>query len=407
MKRLICLILVLATVLCCAAMPAAAAGGKVLPFTDADAISNYADCAILYDLGVISGRPDGTFQPSRNVTRTEVAVMACRLLGVTEYDGFCSATDIYSGHWASGYIACVVDQGLMTLQPDGRFQPGLAVTVRDFCRIMLRLLGYENVTNDRIEPLIAETDLLSGFHKGLDSFVTRDDCCLLLYNAASCFQIERWENGQPVYYTDALLNPTSLLEHRYGLTRYTELLTANEYADLVLVGGHLEKGYTKIAEHRAFNISTGLEYVGRRVDIYVKDGEVVGLPHIHTDETCLSFKNYLDYEGFMLDNGFSVSSKTQYFFNYEQSDRYCLIGEYDRCEIICVDSDNDRVFDLVLVVACEEATFTSAAPVRIEFADGTKEMITSEHVIYGEAVVGEKVYVVRVSGIWHIFTEKD
>ncbi|MBE6954887.1 MAG: S-layer homology domain-containing protein [Ruminococcaceae bacterium] len=407
MKRLACLILTLALLLSCVAFSVSAADRNVLPFTDADQINHYADCAILYDLGVISGNPDGTFNPGRNVTRAEAAVMACRLLDITVYGGVCKAADIYKGHWAESYIAYVVDMGMMTLSPDGRFQPNLAVTVRDFCRTMLRLLGYENVTDSRIESLIEQTNLLSGFEKGLDQFITRDDCCLLLYNAASCYQIERWVDGKPIYYTDALLNPTSLFEHRFGLIRYTELLTANEYADLNLHDGHLEKGYTKIAEHRAFNVSTGLEYVGRRVDIFVKDDEVVGLPHVHTDETCLSFKDYLTYEAFMFNNGFSVGAETQYYFNYQLSDRYCLIGEYDRSEIICVDSNNDRVFDLVLVVACEEAKFTSAVPVRIEFPDGTKELIPGEHVIYGEVKEGDTVYVVCVSGIWHIFSENE
>ena len=405
MKRYLCLVLCLVLVLSCAAFPVAAS--DVLPFTDAAEIRNYADCALLYELGVISGNPGGAFEPNRNVTRAEVAVMACRLLGVTDYDASHSASDIYAGHWAESYVSHVLKRGMMTLSPEGAFQPGLAVTVRDFCCVMLRLLGYENVSGSRIESLIAETNLLSGFFKDLDSFMTRDDCCLLLYNAATSYQIERWEDGKPVYYTDDLLNPTSLLEHRYGLTCYTELLTANEYADLSLVGGRLEKGFTKIAEHRAFSVSTGLEYVGRRVDIHVKGDDVIGLPHMHTDEACLSFNSYLDYELFMLDMGYEVDDGTQYYFNYEISDRYCLIGEYDRCEIVCVDSNNDRVFDLVLVLACEEAKFTSAVPVRIEFPDGKKEMITGEHVIYGEAEAGDTVYVVCVSGIWHIFTEKE
>ncbi len=406
MKRLVSLALILCILFTCAA-PVFAAQSKSAPrFSDAARIRNYAECALLTDLGVLSGNTNGAFEPNRNLTRAEVAVMACRLLGLTSGSKPLAAADVYSDHWAASYIACALELELMTLRDDGRFLPNLAVNVRDFCRVLLRLLGYEDVNDDRIEALIAETDLLNGYSSGLDSFVSRDDACLLLCNAASGYQIERWEDGEPIYYTDAMLNPTSLLERRFGLTRYTERLVANEYANLLLSGNRLDAGISQLAEHRPFAVSSGLELVGRRVDIYVKDGKVVGLPLLRTDETCVRFDHYLDYEACLLSGEFEVSDQTSYFLNYEADDRYCMVGDYDRCTITCVDADNDGVFDLVLVLACEEATFTSAAPVRLEFADGRKEMITAEHVIYGDVEVGDTVYAVRVSGLWHIYAEE-
>ena len=38
----------------------------------------------------------------------------------------------------------------------------------------------------------------------------------------------------------------SLLEYRFGVTRYEQMVVANECADLSMLDGHLEPGYTKI-----------------------------------------------------------------------------------------------------------------------------------------------------------------
>ena len=60
--------------------------------------------------------------------------------------------------------------------------------------------------------------------------------------------------------------------------------TGNECADLTSAGNPLPAGPSKLAGHKAFDISTDLSLLGRNVDIYVKDGKVFGIPCYAVDE---------------------------------------------------------------------------------------------------------------------------
>lgn len=53
-----------------------------VPFVDADTISSFAQDAVkeLYEIGIIAGMPDGTYQPKASSTRAQVAVIVDRML---------------------------------------------------------------------------------------------------------------------------------------------------------------------------------------------------------------------------------------------------------------------------------------------------------------------------------------
>lgn len=57
-------------------------------FTDNNQIANYAQTAVsrFVQAGIISGRPDGTFDPTGNATRAELAAMLYRFLQVADLD---------------------------------------------------------------------------------------------------------------------------------------------------------------------------------------------------------------------------------------------------------------------------------------------------------------------------------
>ena len=57
-----------------------------VPFVDADTISSFAQDAVkeLYEVGIISGMPDGTYRPKDSATRAQVAVIVDRILTMIE-----------------------------------------------------------------------------------------------------------------------------------------------------------------------------------------------------------------------------------------------------------------------------------------------------------------------------------
>jgi hypothetical protein len=100
------------------------------------------DIAYLSRLGILTGYPDGTFRPTRNITRAELVTLLCRYKGIGQgsaESGFPDAAD----HWAATYITAFSARGLITGYPDGRFGPDRPITRAEAVAVMCRLLERE------------------------------------------------------------------------------------------------------------------------------------------------------------------------------------------------------------------------------------------------------------------------
>lgn len=75
--------------------------------------------------GIIDGYPNGTFKPSRNIARAEIAKMMSQALGLPS--GSSSLTDIDSS-WARDHIAACVRAGIVTGYPGNVFRPDKPAT---------------------------------------------------------------------------------------------------------------------------------------------------------------------------------------------------------------------------------------------------------------------------------------
>jgi len=82
----------------------------------------------LATLGIVSGYPDGTFKPSRILSRAELSTLLVKARGL-EPDTLYSSSfrDLPRSHWAAGYVKTAVDMGLVQGYPDGTFQPNKKV----------------------------------------------------------------------------------------------------------------------------------------------------------------------------------------------------------------------------------------------------------------------------------------
>lgn len=110
---------------------------------------------VLRQLGVISGLPDGTYNPSGSFTRAEFCKMALTILGreseAALQKGRVIFSDVTGSHWALGYInaaASVPDQegatALVQGKGDGTFAPCDPITVGEAVAILIRSLGYSD-----------------------------------------------------------------------------------------------------------------------------------------------------------------------------------------------------------------------------------------------------------------------
>lgn len=118
-----------------------------LPFTDLDERTDDLDALCwAYDLGLVSGRGDGTFGGADSISRQELAVMLYRcvkLSGKTAPAGDLSAfPDADSvADWAEDAMAWAVGQGLLRGGSDGKLSPRADVTRAETAQILQRFIA--------------------------------------------------------------------------------------------------------------------------------------------------------------------------------------------------------------------------------------------------------------------------
>lgn len=98
-------------------------------FKDVPASSRfYKEIDFLSDKGVISGYPNGQFEPEASVTRAQAAMMIGRAFGADGTRRSTVFSDVSPSSVASGYISKAIDGGVVTGFLDGTFRPHEPVT---------------------------------------------------------------------------------------------------------------------------------------------------------------------------------------------------------------------------------------------------------------------------------------
>jgi len=411
-------------------------------FSDQQEIENNNAVRMLYDLGLISGYSDGSFGPQNPIRREEVAKLMA-LLCEAEPQAQNASAPFYDSttSWAADYIAYCAEHDIIA-GSSGRFRPADHVTIRELAKMLLVILGEDasRYVGASWAQNVDEDAFVKGIYAGVsanyDSAATRDTACLLIYNAMLCPKVaDASLEGDQRYVLDSLMNPMSYLEIRFGLTRYTATLTGNECADLTSAGNTLSAGTSKLAGHKAFDISTDLSLLGRNVDIYVKDGTVFGIPCYAVDEVYYTFTDasqlkeicagggfrlteetayYYNYTPSNKDilntlsendeicqgGGFRLTDETEYYYNYARSSKEILNAVTANDKITVIDHDGDNAFDVVLVTTSYPATVTSVSPLTVD-VDGETQTVrafSSTDVF----TVGEAVYYSQICGNGYI-----
>lgn len=136
---------ILSLLLCLTLVLGSAATAFADSFSDVPAGAYYYEP--VYDLAwedIIGGYPDGTFGPTKPITRAEIAVLLVNMLGL-EADPSAAQrfSDVPSSHWAYGFIATAASEGFVGGYPNGTFQPNKAVSYDEALTMIVALLGYK------------------------------------------------------------------------------------------------------------------------------------------------------------------------------------------------------------------------------------------------------------------------
>ena len=104
----------------------------------------------LSSMGIITGYPDGTFRPNAAITRAEFAAIAARF--DSNGDKMTAKFSDIATHWAKDEISIAYNNGWITGYPDGTFGPQRDITRAETMTLVNRVLNRQPETEDDLLP---------------------------------------------------------------------------------------------------------------------------------------------------------------------------------------------------------------------------------------------------------------
>ena len=197
--------LALAAIMLVGMMVVSASAASYNDLTDKDQIVNKDAVSMLVTLGVIEGKPDGSYAPTEGVDRAQMAKMISVIMnqGVDNgalYENSPSGLTDISSHWAKGHINYCYTTGIIAGRGNGKFDPDAGVTGSEAAKMLLVAAGYdpaiEGLTGTDWEintnALASKLGIFRNFKGSVAEPLSRDNAALLIYNALDVEMIESY-----------------------------------------------------------------------------------------------------------------------------------------------------------------------------------------------------------------------
>ena len=447
--------LALAAIMLVGMMVVSASAASYNNLTDKDEIVNKDAVSMLVSLGIIEGKPDGSYGPTENVDRAQMAKMLSVIMnkGVDNsalYQSVNSGLTDITSHWAKGHINYCYTTGIIAGRGTGTFDPSATVTALEAAKMLLVAVGYDPAIEGfegadwaiNVSVRADEQGIFEGFTKDLSAPLNRDDAALLIYNAMDVEMIQSYTtNNYPIVYSDH----RTILSDKYGVIKVEGVVTANEWAildddtDTALQEGKTRiynpdgilstTGNTAVAQDssanvktQVFNVSTPVDMLGKAVTMYVKkttilaDSTVYGAPVVSDVNTVIETgekvtggdsKDDDSLAALLKGTGLATDKATEYYHNYEEvaidSADVDDIMNVKGAALTVIDNDNDGYVNYVISV---EKSLTHVSGVSSKNETTTLYGLPGDDVIDNEDIVttatdltkGDVVLVVQYGG---------
>ena len=447
--------LALAAIMLVGMMVVSASAASYNNLTDKDEIVNKDAVSMLVSLGIIEGKPDGSYGPTENVDRAQMAKMLSVIMnkGVDNsalYQSVNSGLTDITSHWAKGHINYCYTTGIIAGRGNGTFDPSATVTALEAAKMLLVAVGYDPAIEGfegadwaiNVSVRADEQGIFEGFTKDLSAPLNRDDAALLIYNALDVEMIQSYTtNNYPIVYSDH----RTILSDKYGVIKVEGVVTANEWAildddtDTALQEGKTRiynpdgilstTGNTAVAQDssanvktQVFNVSTPVDMLGKAVTMYVKkttilaDSTVYGAPVVSDVNTVIETgekvtggdsKDDDSLAALLKGTGLATDKATEYYHNYEEvaidSADVDDIMNVKGAALTVIDNDNDGYVNYVISV---EKSLTHVSGVSSKNETTTLYGLPGDDVIDNEDIVttatdltkGDVVLVVQYGG---------
>ena len=447
--------LALAAIMLIGMMVVSACAVSYNDLTDKDQIVNKDAVSMLVSLGIIEGKPDGSYGPTENVDRAQMAKMLSVIMnkGVDNsalYQSVNSGLVDVNTNWAKGHINYCYTTGIIAGRGNGTFDPSATVTALEAAKMLLVAVGYDPKIEGfegadwaiNVSVRADEQGIFEGFTKDLSAPLNRDDAALLIYNALDVEMIQSYTtNNYPIVYSDH----RTILSDKYGVIKVEGVVTANEWAildddtDTALQEGKTRiynpdgilstTGNTAVAQDssanvktQVFNVSTPVDMLGKAVTMYVKkttilaDSTVYGAPVVSDVNTVIETgekvtggdsKDDDSLAALLKGTGLATDKATEYYHNYEEvaidSADVDDIMNVKGAALTVIDNDNDGYVNYVISV---EKSLTHVSGVSSKNETTTLYGLPGDDVIDNEDIVttatdltkGDVVLVVQYGG---------
>ena len=216
MKKFLSLVLALVMAMSLVTISAGAVEYKDL--TDKDEIQYEEAVAVLNRIGVITGYDDGSFQPTKELTRGAAAkIIVSLLIGPEAANNLPNNSspypDVPANHTFAGVISFCKTKNIISGYGDGTFKPANSLTGYAFAKMLLGAVGYnselERFTGSGWTNNVAAIGQSAGLFDRLkfdgSAAVNREQACQLALNALKATVVE-YSQGINVNVTGADTN---------------------------------------------------------------------------------------------------------------------------------------------------------------------------------------------------------
>lgn len=166
------------------------------PMTDIENNPYRSDIEQMVEMGILSGRANGQFDPDANLTRAEAAKVAMYLAGFDENDAAAAANlpqafdDVYPGlqyhGWALGWINLAAKEGIIEGKGNNKYAPGDNLKMVEWATILMRILGYDTkglAWPTGYDQMVKGLGLTQALNYQSGSFIKRDQMAKFSVNA--------------------------------------------------------------------------------------------------------------------------------------------------------------------------------------------------------------------------------
>ena len=335
-------------------------------------------------LEIMIGDGNGLFRPNDSIRRSEFAKVAVEALGmgsIAQSSNYQTKfPDVVENHWANGYINVAVSQDIIIGDDQGNFRPDDPISYSEAMAILVRSVGHEPAAlakggypNGYIS-VGSQIGIAKKAVTGHNSAVTRGMIAQMTFNALTVKMMEQVGFGSDEKYE---IVDKTLLQDVLDVTKATGQITALGISSIsgtsslrdneVRIGDKTykvsETALPAVRNLLGFNViyyvrelaDGDFELILARADqnqnhaVTIKTGDVESVQTAESGSTTVEY--WIDKENDRNPKELTIKSGAQMIYNGKATTFDAELLQPESGRIVCLDIDNDDVYDLVFVTS--------------------------------------------------------